>query len=151
MCLYECWLMQAVFVSHAGLSTTFMLFYLSSLQNIFLERYHVAIEVSVCKKLPCIHCHRIAQWTTMLCFFISGSRWHSRAASGKFGMLRRAVCNASIVMLFGSLIMMPRAHFYFLYNVHSMRVNISYNLSLLLLARFLELCQMLKAYLYVIC
>ena len=41
---------------------------------------------------------------------ISGKRWHCRATKGMLGLSRRAVCNACIVMLFGSLTMTPFAH-----------------------------------------
>ena len=41
---------------------------------------------------------------------MSGKRWQCRAAMGRDGMSRRAVCVASIAMLFGNFTVTPGAH-----------------------------------------
>ena len=58
------------------------------------------------EKLRCVRCHRILRWITTI-FFMSGNRWHTLAAGGKFGISKRDVCGASIVILFDNLTMMP--------------------------------------------
>ena len=44
-------------------------------------------------------------------FCISGKRLHDRAAAGRFNMSRRTVWDASIVILFDNLNMIPGANF----------------------------------------
>ena len=47
--------------------------------------------------------------SALLC--MAGNKWQHLAARGMWGMSRRAVCVASINMLFGSLTLTPGAHF----------------------------------------